>query len=120
MLKDFNTLLLYIFMILLLYCLMYKYIYNTKKFSFDDDDIEDKFMNLTYTDELSYLGDLTNITNDINNNLFNNNINNLNKTSIDTINNLSNIYFKDYLQYVNKKNATVFNVYQKLKLQSKI
>jgi hypothetical protein len=124
---NINLLLLYIFLILLLYCIMYIFIYSNKKFTFmnniDEDDIrtdidntiKNNFEDITYyTDEdgLDYYNQLVSVNAYLRENQENliqilkvmrkKNINN----SL-LINNLSTLYFKQYLEYMNKKNAVV-------------
>jgi hypothetical protein len=133
MIKNLNELLLYIFIILLLYCLMYTYLYNSKPLIFDSDIYSnintdtDKFIDITYEDEQDYLNSLENIKNGVNNSIVNNNyINNMksqlsnlnaiiNSQDYITVDNLSNIYMKDYVEYIHRKNAIVYNEYEKLR-----
>jgi hypothetical protein len=124
---NINQLLLYIFLILLLYCIMYIFIYSNKKFTFmnniDEDDIrtdidntiKNNFEDITYyTDEdgIDYYNELVSVNAYLRENQENliqilkvmrkKNINN----SL-LINNLSTLYLKQYLEYMNKKNAVV-------------
>ena len=41
--------------------------------------------------------------------------NSINSQDEITLNNLSNVYMKDYLEYVNRTNIVVYNEYEKLK-----
>jgi hypothetical protein len=134
--KNINTLLLYIFLILLLYCLMYTCLYNSKELIFDSDiDINnnnnenDKFENIdiSYNEAQRYLTGLNNIKIGVNNSIVNNpymenikteiyNLNNsINSQDDITLNNLSNVYMKNYLEYINKNNAIVYKEYEKLR-----
>ena len=110
-------------MILLLYCFMYVYIYNDKELVFDDINNTDKFMDLSPQDQNIYMNKLKKIKNNLSNGIISDNyisdIKNsvnkftLNKKDTDTINNISNIYMKDYIDNINKKNAIVYNEYIK-------
>ena len=118
-------------MILLLYCLMYTYLYNSNDLIFDSDsdsDSEtDKFLDISYDDNVRYLDELGNIKTGVDNSIVNNpymtNIkrelsrlnNSINSQDEITLNNLSNVYMKDYLEYVNRTNIVVYNEYEKLK-----
>jgi len=133
---NIKTLLLHIFIILLLYCVMYTFIYNDKVLKFDDDDNnfndnlndnlknnKDKFINILNTEGDQYINTLNNLSSsvsnmrvndikpitDIINNIKQNQSNN-NKKIIDS---LTEIYFKRCLEYVNKKNAVVYNEFLK-------
>ena len=124
---NINQLLLYIFLILLLYCIMYIFIYSNKKFTFMnnidedyirtdiDNTIKNNFEDITYyTDEdgIDYYNELVSVNAYLRENQENliqilkvmrkKNINN----SL-LINNLSTLYLKQYLEYMNKKNAVV-------------
>ena len=124
---NIKLLLLYIFIILLLYCVMYIFIYNDKVFKFDNDDdndkYNDKFINILNTEGDQYINQLNNLSistlnmrdndiktsTDIINNIKQNQDNN-NKKIIDS---LTEIYFKRCLEYVNNKNAVVYNEFLK-------
>ena len=142
---NIKSLLLYIFIILLLYCVMYIFIYNDKVFKFDNDDdnynnynnynnkdnnndddndkYNDKFINILNTEGDQYLNQLNNLSistlnmrdndiktiTDIINNIKQNQDSN-NKKIIDS---LTEIYFKRCLEYVNNKNAVVYNEFLK-------
>ena len=121
-----NTLLLYIFMILLLYCFMYVYIYNDKELVFDNNKeyiTIDKFLDLTLEDQTTYISNLKDIKDTLNNTIVSNRYIGDVKSSVDsfnlkikdndTLNKISSIYLKDYIENVNKKNATVYNEYIK-------
>lgn len=142
--KNINRLLLYIFLILLLYCLMYTYLYNSNELIFDSD-IEsnsdsdsninrynkynkyDKFINVGTAGKVKYINGLNNINIGLTNSIVNNpymddvrtelsSINDsINTQDNITLNNLSNIYMKDYLEYINRKNALVNKEYEKFR-----
>ena len=122
---NIKTLVLYIFCILLLYCVMHIFIYNDKVVKFDNyDNInQDKFMDILETEGVEYINqinnlrestlnmrdnDIQNIT-DVINNIKKNQANN-NKKIIDG---LTEIFFKRCLEYVNNKNAVVYNEFLK-------
>jgi hypothetical protein len=135
MLKDhINMMLVYIFIILLLYCIMYLFIYNDKEVRFDnsikvktfekfidDEDESNKVISGeeadTYYNNLNKLNTIINNINDEQIKEIITNINNIkntkdekNKTILDKI---YNIYWNRYLENINQANASVFNEYLK-------
>ena len=131
MIEDINTILLYIFLILLLFCIMYIFIYSDQKISFYDniDHIDtsiikykDTFENTTpyYSNDagILYLQSLTDFNNYViknQNNLVNilvtiqNAKNATNTNNKVLVNSLTKLYYKQYLEFINKINAAVFN-----------
>ena len=124
---NINLLLLYIFVILLLYCIMYIFIYNNKEITFmnkvDEDDImndiknniKNNFKDITYyteEDGKDYYDELLKVYS-----FYLENQDNLievlkimrkkNENNSLLINNISNLYFKEYLHHINKKNGVV-------------
>ena len=128
--EDINTILLYIFLILLLFCIMYIFIYSDQKISFYDniDHIDtsiikhkDTFYDIPYYSEDGgkvYLQSLTDFNNYViknQNNLVNilitiqNAKNSTNTNNKVLVNSLTKLYYKQYLEFINKINAAVFN-----------
>ena len=130
MIKNINILVLYIFFILLLFCIMYIFIYSNNDIKFDNIDninnkliqnkiTKDKFYNTEEDNNLLY----TNILNDMLDSVESTNLNftttinniksNIAKKQIDynekILEKLTNIYFKRYLEHVNDINAVVYN-----------
>ncbi len=133
MIDDVNTILLYIFLILLLFCMMYIFFYSDQNISFYDnlDNVESsihKYKNsfnnsnihpyYSNDDGKAYLQSSTDFNNYIVNNQ--NNLTNIlatienakaetssnNSVLIDSI---TNLYNKQYLENINKVNAVVYN-----------
>ena len=102
---------------------MYTYLYNSNEFIFDSDT----FLDISKEQEQEYIDELISIKGNITTSMVNdvyisklkkerdNLIAIINSQDNTTLNNLSNIYMKDYIEYLNKKNATVYNVYEKLR-----
>ena len=132
MLKDhINMMLVYIFIILLLFCIMNLFIYNDKEIRFDNsiklktfekfNDDEIKVISGeeadTYYNNLNQLKTVINNINDDQIKEIITNVNNIkntkdekNKTILDKI---YNIYWNRYLENINQANASVFNEYLK-------
>jgi len=120
--ENIKIILLYIFVIVLLFCIMYLFIYNNKEIRFDNNikiKTFEKFNNNKYD---MYLNNL----NILNNNIKNNGIeitalinkvneikNNKNKNNNIILDKLNNMFWNKYLENINKKNAVVFNEYLK-------
>ena len=121
-----KTTLLYIIIILLLYVFLYTYIYSNKELSFDNYNNtiqKSNFINLKNEDGILYNTKINNaktIVEDIKYNdleKLNDKLNNIkiekklnNKTILE---NLTELYFKQYIEYMNKQNAVVYNEYLK-------
>lgn len=121
-----KTTLLYIIIILLLYVFLYTYIYSNKELTFDDYNNtiqKSNFINLKNEDGILYNAKINNaktIVEDIKYNdleKLNDKLNNikiekkLNNKNI--LENLTELYFKQYIEYMNKQNAVVYNEYLK-------
>jgi hypothetical protein len=120
--ENIKIILLYIFVIVLLFCIMYLFIYNNKEIRFDNNikiKTFEKFNNNKYD---MYLNNL----NILNNNIKNNGIeitelinkvnelkNNKNKNNNIILDKLNNMFWNRYLENINRKNAVVFNEYLK-------
>ena len=121
-----KTTLLYIFIILLIYVVLYTYIYNNKELTFDNYNNNNNikklnFINLKNNEVILYKSQINN-ANTILQNIKNNDLPRL-ATKINTIQNdkqqnnesilenLTELYFKQYIEYVNKQNAVVYNEY---------
>lgn len=120
-----KTTLLYIFIILLIYVVLYTYIYNNKELTFDNYNNNNikklNFINLKDNEGILYKSQINN-ANTILQNIKNNDLPKL-ATKINTIQNdkqqnnesilenLTELYFKQYIEYVNKQNAVVYNEY---------
>ena len=133
--QDINKILLYIFVILLLFCIMYIFIYSDQKISFDNDynnKYQDNFGDTSVstnpvTTQPSYysesdgqkyyksLSDFNDYIVKNQNNLINivdtvtnaqNNTSSNNDKLVDT---MTKLYTKEYLEYINKINAVVYN-----------
>jgi hypothetical protein len=120
--ENIKIILLYIFVIVLLFCIMYLFIYNNKEIRFDNNikiKTFEKFNNNKYD---MYLNNL----NILNNNIKNNGIeitelinkvnelkNNKNKNNNIILDKLNNMFWNKYLENINRKNAVVFNEYLK-------
>ena len=138
MIENINTILIYIFFILLLFCIMYLFIYSDQKISFYDnlDSIENSIKNDMYKDHFknTSLPTLPSIYSNIDGEAYYQALSDFNNYIVDTRNNLGSIittinnaefktaannklltdnikhlYFKEYLQYTNKVNANVYN-----------
>jgi hypothetical protein len=132
---NINTLLLYIFIILLIYCIMYTFIYNDKVVTFDNtNNIKktnntDKFMNILESEGDQYLYELNNLQQSSQNmldtdissisNIITNIKGNQTENNNKIIDNLTEIFFKRCLEYVNNKNAIVYNEFLKYDNPSK-
>ena len=131
MLKEhINMMLVYIFIILLLFCIMYLFIYNDKEVIFDnsikvktiekfnDDDvvISGEGAN-AYYNNLNKLNTIINKINDDQIKEIITNINNIKNTKDEKnktiLNKIYNIYWNRYLENINQANASVFNEYLK-------
>lgn len=131
MLKEhINMMLVYIFIILLLFCIMYLFIYNDKEVIFDnsikvktiekfnDDDvvISGEEAN-AYYNNLNKLNTIINKINDDQIKEIITNINNIKNTKDEKnktiLNKIYNIYWNRYLENINQANASVFNEYLK-------
>jgi len=120
--ENIKIILLYIFVIVLLFCIMYLFIYNNKEIRFDNN-IKIKTFEKFYDDDNNvYLNNLNILNNSIKNNgieitaLINkvNEIkNNKNKNNNIILDKLNNMFWNKYLENINKKNAVVFNEYLK-------
>jgi len=120
--ENIKIILLYIFVIVLLFCIMYLFIYNNKEIRFDNN-IKIKTFEKFYDDNSTmYLNNLNILNNSIKNNgieitaLINkvNEIkNNKNKNNNIILDKLNNMFWNKYLENINKKNAVVFNEYLK-------
>jgi len=120
--ENIKIILLYIFVIVLLFCIMYLFIYNNKEIRFDNN-IKIKTFEKFYDDDYTvYLNNL----NILNNNIKNNGIeitalinkvnelkNNKNKNNNIILDKLNNMFWNRYLENINRKNAVVFNEYLK-------
>ena len=132
MIDNINVILLYIFVILLLFCIMYIFIYSNQNISFSDNvDILDnsiykyknKFEDIMTEQEGSiYLNKLTDLNNNIEKNLkyYPNILKSIQnaKTVVhdnhaDLSNSIVNLYYKQYLNNINKINAEVYNTSSK-------
>lgn len=132
MIDNINVILLYIFVILLLFCIMYIFIYSNQNISFNDNvDILDnsiykyknKFEDIMTEQEGSiYLNKLTDLNNNIEKNLkyYPNILKSIHnaKTVVhdnhtDLSNSIVNLYYKQYLNNINKINAEVYNTSNK-------
>jgi len=139
MLKDhINMMLVYIFIIVLLFCIMYVFIYNDKELKFDNtfnNTIKNKTKKVStfekFNDNIvisgeaanNYINNLTSLKNEIENidtNQIQNIIKNINsiKDTKDEKNDyilkqINTIYWKRYLENINQTNASVFNEYLK-------
>ena len=133
MIDDVNTILLYIFVILLLFCIMYIVFYSDQNISFYDnlDSIEsriykyknsfnDTTLHPYYSDDdgKAYLQSSSEFNTYILNNQ--NNLTNIlatienakEETSSNNkvlMNSITNLYYKQYLESINKENAVVYN-----------
>ncbi len=133
MIEDINTILLYIFVILLLFCIMYIVFYSDQTISFDDNlnsietsiiksknSFNDTPLQPYYSDAdgKAYLQSLSDFNTYIVNNQ--NNLTNIlitiqnakEKTSTNNtvlMNSITNLYYKQYLESINKENAVVYN-----------
>jgi len=134
-----KTTLLYIIIILLIYVFLYKYIYNNKELKFDDYDQTTKqinnqsnetnkmnikksnFIDLKDEDGIVYNNKIDNVhrilmsmkTNDIaklDKQIIDINIQKENNNS-KILESLTDLYFKQYIEYINKQNAVVYNEY---------
>ena len=120
--ENIKIILLYIFVIVLLFCIMYLFIYNNKEIRFDNN-IKIKTFEKFYDDNSTmYLNNLNILNNSIKNNgikitaLINkvNEIkNNKNKNNNIILDKLNNMFWNKYLENINRKNAVVFNEYLK-------
>ena len=120
--ENIKIILLYIFVIVLLFCIMYLFIYNNKEIRFDNN-IKIKTFEKFYDDDNNvYLNNLNILNNSIKNNgieitaLINkvNEIkNNKNKNNNIILDKLNNMFWNKYLENINRKNAVVFNEYLK-------
>ena len=135
-----KTTLLYIVIILLIYVFLYTYMYNDKALTFDDykqtnnqtNDIinniinnnnikKSNFIDLKDEEGILYKTKLDNADtilenmkkNEIMN--LNNQINNIKnkkeKNNQKILESLTELYFKQYIEYINKQNAVVYNEY---------
>ena len=130
--------LVYIFIIVLLFCIMYVFIYNDKELKFDNtfnNTIKNKTKKVStfekFNDNIvisgeaanNYINNLTSLKNEIENidtNQIQNIIKNINsiKDTKDEKNDyilkqINTIYWKRYLENINQTNASVFNEYLK-------
>jgi hypothetical protein len=121
-----KTTLLYIIIILLLYVFLYTYVYSNKEFTFDDYNNtiqKSNFINLKNEDGILYNTKINNaktVIEDIKNNdlqKLNERVNNIVKdkktNNKNILENLTELYFKQYIEYMNKQNAVVYNEYLK-------
>ena len=120
--KNIKIILLYIFVIVLLFCIMYLFIYNNKEIRFDNNikiKTFEKFNNNKYD---MYLNNLNILNNNIKNNGIEiteliNKVNELkknkNKNNNIILDKLNNMFWNRYLENINRKNAVVFNEYLK-------
>ena len=139
MLKDhINMMLVYLFIIVLLFCIMYLFIYNDKELIFDNtfnntiknNTIKPKKIKTfeKFNDDLvisgeeanTYINNLTILDTQIKNKNIQTIIENINsiKDTKDEKNNyilkqINTIYWKRYLENINQTNASVFNEYLK-------
>jgi len=130
-----KTTLLYIFIILLIYVVLYTYIYNNKELTFDNyinnNNIKKlNFINLKDKEGIIYKTNLNNfetilenIKNDDLPNLYNkikpikNEIQQNNESILEK---LTELYFKQYIEYIDKQNAAVYNEYLRYNNPKKI
>ena len=120
--ENIKIILLYIFVIVLLFCIMYLFIYNNKEIRFDNN-IKIKTFEKFYDDNSAMYLNNSNI---LNNSIKNNGIeitalinkvneikNNKNKNNNIILDKLNNMFWNKYLENINRKNAVVFNEYLK-------
>ena len=119
--------LVYLFIIVLLFCIMYLFIYNDKELIFDNNikvNIFEKFNDEYITEEngINYLNKLNSLntiikTNDETIKTIIDKVNtiteNKDKNNELILNNLNNVFWQRYLENINQTNASVFNEYLK-------
>ena len=135
-----KTTLLYIVIILLIYVFLYTYMYNDKALTFDDykqtnnqtNDIINNIINNNNIKKLNFIdlkdeegilyktkldnadtilenmkkNEIMNLNNQINNIK-----NKKEKNNQNILESLTELYFKQYIEYINKQNAVVYNEY---------
>ena len=131
--EPINLMLMYLFVIVLLFCMMYLFIYNDKNLTFDNtiktntlntfEKFNDNDIIISGEQANTYLNSLNSLMEGIN--LIEadqiesimKNINSIKDTKDEKnnyiLNQINNIYWKRYLENINQANAYVFNEYLK-------